>query len=115
MVIASVNVNNILLILMKLDSFFMRKDIHILALINDTKIDSDYVSEPLKIEGYRFDILDRKRREGGIDFYIRDFCGVDVREDIPVSSLKVRCIEMKPVQAKPLFVVSWYQNNLTKT
>ena len=108
MVIASLNVNSLPAHIDEIRVLLHEKNIHILAL-NETKIDSDYSSELLKIEGYRFDRLDRNRRGGGIGFYIRDSFEVDVREDIPVSNLELRCIGVKPVQAKPFFVVSWYR------
>ena len=108
MVIASLNVNSLPAHIDEIRLLLHEKNIHILAL-NETKIDSDYASELLKIEGYQFDRLDRDRRGGDIGFYIRDTFEVDVREDIPASSLELRCIEVEPVQAKPFFVASWYR------
>ena len=69
------------------------------------------------MEGYQFDRYDRNRNGGGVAFYIRDSLEVDIREDLPVSSLELRCIEVKPVRTKPFFVVSWYRppSDLTDT
>ena len=84
------------------------KGIHLLAL-SETKIDPEYPRELLDIEGYRFDGLDRNRHGGGVGFYIQDDFIVDPREDIPLSSLELRCVEVKPIRAKPFFVVTWYR------
>ena len=59
--------------------------------LNETKIDPEYPRELLDIEGYRFDGLDRNRHEGGLGFNIQDNFVVDPREDIPLSSLELRC------------------------
>ena len=107
MVIASLNVNSLPAHIDEIRLLLHKKNIHILAL-NEAKIDSDYASELPKIEGYRFDRLDHNRRGGGIGFYIRDSFEVDVWEDIPVSTLELRCMKVKPIQVKPFFVVSWY-------
>ena len=42
---------------------------------------------------------------------------VDIHDGLPVSSLELRCIEVKPIRAKPFFVVSWYRppSDLTET
>ena len=83
MVIASLYVNSLPAHTDEIRLLLPEKNIHILAL-NETKIDSDYASEVLKIEGYRFDTIDCNRREGGIGLYIRDTFEVEVREDISV-------------------------------
>ena len=64
---ASLNVNSLPAHIDGVRLLLRGKNIHILAL-NETKIDSDYPSDLLKIEGYRFDRLDRNCRGGGIGF-----------------------------------------------
>ena len=116
MVIASLNINSLPAHIDEIKILLQEQNIHILAL-NETKIDADFLSEPLKVKGYQFDRYDRKRNGGGVAFYIRESLEVDIREDLPVSSLELRCIEVKPVRAKPFFVVSWYRPppDLTET
>ena len=108
MVIASLNINSLPAHTDEIKVLLQEQNIHILAL-NETKIDADFPSEQLKVQGYQFDKYDRNRDGGGVAFYIRDSLEVDIREDLPVSSLELRCIEVKPVRAKPFFVVSWYR------
>ena len=108
MVIASLNVNSLPAHHEEVKLLLHEKGIHLLAL-NETKIDPDYPRELLDIEGYRFDGLDRNRHGGGVGFYIQDNFVVDPREDIPLSSLELRCVEVKPIRAKPFFVVTWYR------
>ncbi len=86
------------------------KSIRLLAL-NETKIDSDYSRDLLKVQGYGFDWLDRNCRGGGVGLYIRDSFAATRREDLPLSDLKVRCLEVKPVQAMPSFVVFCYRSH----
>ena len=98
-VIASLNINSLPAHIDEIKILLQEQNIHILAL-NETKIDADFPSELLKVEGYQFDRYDRNRNGGGVAFYIRDSLEVDIREDLPVSSLELRCIEVKPVRAK---------------
>ena len=53
MVIASLNVNSLPAHIDEIRLLLHEKNIHILAL-NETKIDSDYPSDLLKIEGYPY-------------------------------------------------------------
>ena len=108
MVIASLNINSLPAHIDEIKILLQEQNIHILAL-NETKINADFPSELLKVEGYQFDRYDRNRNGGGVAFYIRDSLEVVIREDLPVSSLELRCIEVKPVRAKAFFVVSWYR------
>ena len=116
MVIASLNINSLPANIDEIKILLQEQNIHILAL-NETKIDADFPSELLKVKGYQFDRYDRNRNGDGVAFYIRDSLEVDIREYLPVSSLELRCIEVKPVRAKPIFVVSWYRppSDLTET
>ena len=61
--------------------------------------------------------MDSVGDRGGVAFYISDSLEVDIQEDLRVSYLERRCIEVKPVRAKPFFVVSWYRppSDLTET
>ena len=82
--------------------------IHILAL-NETKIDDNYASDLLQIDGDRFVRHDRNRDGCGVGFYISNTIVADVRDDLPSFSLEVRCIEVQPVKAKSFFLVTWYR------
>ena len=108
MVIASFNINSLPGYIDEIKILLREQNIHILAL-NEIKIDADFSSKLLKVKGYQCDRYDRNRNGGGVAFYIRDSLEVDIREDIPFCSLELRCIKVKPVRAKPFFVVSWYR------
>ena len=110
------NINSLPSHIDEIKILLQEQNIHILAL-NETKIDADFPSELLNVKGYQFDRYVRNRNGGGVALHIRDSLEVDIREDLPVSSLELRCIEVKPVRAKPFFVVSWYRSpsDLTET
>ena len=108
MVIASLNVNSLPVHKDEVETLLKDQGIHILAL-NETKIDDNYPSDLLQLDGYRFVRYDRNRDGGGVGFYISNTVVADVRDDLPSFSLEVRCIEVKPVKAKSFFVVTWYR------
>ena len=54
MVIVSLNINSLPAHFDETKILFQKQSIHILAL-NETKIDADFPSELLKVEGYQFD------------------------------------------------------------
>ena len=93
MVIASLNINSLPAHIDEIKILLQEQNIHILAL-NETKIDADFPSELLKVEGCQFDRYDRNRNGGGVAFYIRDSLEVDICEDLPVSSLELRVLKL---------------------
>ena len=108
MVIASLNVNSLPAHKDEVETLLKDQGIHILAL-NETKIDDNYPSDLLQIDGYRFVRHDRNRDGRGVGFYISNTIVADIRDDLPSFSLEVQCIEVKPVKAKSFFVVTWYR------
>ena len=107
-VIASINVNSLSLHLDEIKCLVKEKDIHILAL-NETKLDKDISDRVLEIEGYSFERLDRNRNGGGVAIYCRNTFECSKRDDIPISTLEMICVEIKPPKAKPYLVLSWYR------
>ena len=107
-VIASINVNSLSLHFDEIKCLVKEKDIHILAL-NETKLDKDISNKQLEIEGYRFERLDRNRIGGGVAIFCRNTSECAKREDIPISTLEMICLEIKPPNAKPYLVLSWYR------
>ena len=89
MVIASLNINNLPAHIDEIKILLQEQNIHILAL-NEAKIDAEFPSELLKVEGYQLDRYDRNRNGGGVALYIRDSLEVDIRQDLPVSSLELK-------------------------
>ena len=69
MIITSFNVNNLLAHKDEVEIILKDQGIHILAL-NETKINDNYPSDLLQIDGYRFVRHDRNRDGGGVGFYI---------------------------------------------
>ena len=51
------------------------------------------------IEGYSFVRLDRNRHGGGVVIYCCDTLEFRKRDDIPISTLEMVCIEIKPPRA----------------
>ena len=107
-VIASINVNSLSLHLDEIKCLVKEKDVHILAL-NETKLDKDISDRVLEIEGYSFERLDRNRNGGGVAIYCRNTFECSKRGDIPISTLEMICVEIKPPKAKPYLVLSWYR------
>ena len=71
MVVASLNINSLLLHKDDLTSILFEKGIHIMAL-NETKLDKKMPKNLLDIKTYRFEREGRSRHGGGVAVYIRD-------------------------------------------
>ena len=108
MVIASFNVNSLLLHIDEIRTLVKDLGIQILA-INETKLDENIHDDLVSIEGYAIRRCDRNHHGGGVAIYIRDStCDkCKLRNDIPVSSLETICVEIKPVPAAPFFILAW--------
>ena len=81
MVIASLNVNSLPAHKDEVETLLKDQGIHILAL-NETKIDDNYPSDLLRIDGYRFVRHDRNRDGDGVGFYISNTIVADIRDDL---------------------------------
>ena len=110
MTIACLNVNSLLLHIDEIRVLLKDLGIHILAL-NETKLDENISDELISIKEYTIKRKDRNRHGGGVAFYIKDSISdkISVREDFPESSLELLCLELKPVQAAPFFIMTWYR------
>ena len=108
-VIASISVNSLLLHFDEIKCLVKKKDIHILAL-NEAKLDKDIYDRVLEIEGYSFERRDRNRNGGGgVTIYCRNTFECSKHDDIPIFTLEMICVEIKPPKAKPYLVLSWYR------
>ena len=108
MVLASLNINSLLLHKDELASILLEKGIHIMAL-NETKLDKKMPKNILAIPNYKLEREDRNRHGGGVAVYIRDSIKHTRREDIPKSGLELVCVEVQPVKASPFLVIAWYR------
>ena len=108
MVIASLNINSLLLHEDELASILFEKGIHIMAL-NETKLDKMMPKNLLDIKTYKFEREDRSRHGGGVAVYIRDSIKYTRRDDVPINGLELVCIEVQPVKASPFLVIAWYR------
>ena len=108
--VASLNVNSLLLHIDEIRATVKELGIHILA-INETKLDGHIADELVDIDGFSIKRCDRNRNGGGVAIYVKDnlFDKCSVREDVPVSSLEAVCIECKPVRSAPFIVFAWYR------
>ena len=108
-VVASLNVNSLMLHIDEIRLLIKELGIHILA-INETKIDKDVHDDLVSIDGYTIKRCDRNRKGGGVAVYIKDafFDKCTVRDDIPKSTLEALCIEVKPVRSAPFVILAWY-------
>ena len=61
------------------------------------------------IDGYKFIRCDRTRHGVGVAVYCRDIFKSKVREDIPKTSLEMIEVEITPLRAAPLIILSWYR------
>ena len=108
MVIASLNINSLLLHKDELASILFEKEIHIMAL-NETKLDKKMAKYLLEIKSYKFEREDRNRHSGGVAVDIRDSIKYTRRDDVPINGLELVCIEVQPVKASPFLVIAWYR------
>ena len=53
--------------------------------------------------------LDRNRLGGGVVIYCCYTLEFRKRDDIPISTLEMACIEIKPPRTNPYLVISWYR------
>ena len=95
MVIASLNVNSLLLHVDEIRMLVKELGIHILAL-NETKLDKSIDDSLVNIEGYTIIRHDRDRHGGGVAIYLKDTLldKTTVREDLPNSALELICVEI---------------------
>ena len=108
MVIASLNVNSLLLHIEKNRTLVKDLGVHILA-INEAKLDENIHHDLVSIEGYTIRRRGRNRHGGVVAIYIRNsiYHKCKLCSDIPVSSLETICVEIKPVRAAPFFILTW--------
>ena len=109
-VVASLNVNSLMLHIDEIRLLIKKLGIHILA-ISETKIDENVYDDLVSIDGYAIKRCDRNRFGGGVAIYIKDtiFDKCTVRDDLPQSTLEALCIEVKPVRSAPFIVLAWYR------
>ena len=110
MVVASLNVNSLMLHIDEIRLLIKELGIHILA-INETKIDKNVHDDLVSIEGYTIKRCDRNRFGGGVAIYIKDttFDKCTFRDDLPQSTLEALCIEVKPVRSAPFVILAWHR------
>ena len=110
MVIASLNVNSLLLHIDEIRTLVKDLGIHILV-INETKLDENIHDDLVSIEGYAIRRRDRDRHGGGVAIHIRDsiYDKCKLRNHLPESSLETICVEIKPVRATPSLILVWYR------
>ena len=53
--------------------------------------------------------LDRNCRGGGVAIYCCDTLEFRKRDNVPISTLEMVCIEITPPSAKQYIVISWYR------
>ena len=108
MVIASLIIDSLLPQVDEIEHLLKSRGTDFLAL-NETKIDDKLPDNLFKIDGYKFICCDRTRHGGGVAVYCRDMFKSKVREDIPQTSLEIIGIEITPLRAAPLIILSWYR------
>ena len=86
----------------------MKTNIHVLAL-NETKIGPTLPDTIFEVDGYKLIRKDRSPRGGGIAFYLRDSLNYILRQDLPIHSLELACIEIRPQKSRPFIIISWYR------
>ena len=109
-VVASLNVNSLMLHIDEIRLLIKELGIHILA-INETKIDKNVHDDLVSIDGYTIKRYDRNRFGGGVTVYIKDiiFDKCTVRVNLPQYTLEALCIEVKPIRSAPFVVLAWYR------
>ena len=98
MVIASLNVNSLLLHIDEISLLVKVLEIRILAL-NETKLDKNIDDSLVNIDGYTIKRHDRDRQGGVVAIYLKNTLldKTTVREDLPNSALELICVEINPL------------------
>ena len=109
MVIASYNVNGLLLHVDEVRTLVKDLGRHILT-INETKLYENIHHDLVSIESYTIRRHDHNHHEDWVAIYIKDstYDKYKLQNDIPVSCLETICVEINPVQAAPFFILARY-------
>ena len=79
--------------------------------INETRLDEGILNSEIYIPGYEIVRRDRKRKSGGVCFYIQTAINYSVPTDLHINNLENVCLEIRKPNSKPFVIVTWYRSS----
>lgn len=92
-----------------ISGILMEQNLHILAYISETHLDSTINNSVLNIDGYNIYRLDRNINGGGVAFYVQSHLPVRVREDLGSIGVEVIWLQIQLPHLKPVLIGCCYR------
>jgi exonuclease III len=77
--------------------------------INETRLDSDYPTDLISIDGYTWIAKNINRSGGGVGFYIINTINFHERLDLNNNEIETLTIEVLKPKMKPFLITTWYR------
>ena len=80
-------------------------------LLANYPLDEGILNSEIYIPGYEIVPRDRKRKSGGVCFYIQTAINYSVPTDLHINNLENFCLEIRKQNSKPFVIVMWYRSS----
>ena len=80
-------------------------------LLANYPLDEGILNSEIYIPGYEIVRRDRKRKSGGVCFYIQTAINYSVPTDLHINNLENFCLEIRKPNSKPFVIVTWYRSS----
>ena len=80
-------------------------------LLANYPLDEGILNSEIYIPGYEIVRRDRKRKSGGVCFYIQTAINYSVPTDPHINNLENFCLEIRKQNSKPFVIVTWYRSS----
>ena len=80
-------------------------------LLANYPLDEGILNSEIYIPGYEIVRRDRKRKSGGVCFYIQTAINYSVPTDLHINNLENFCLEIRKQNSKPFVIVTWYRSS----
>ena len=80
-------------------------------LLANYPLDEGILNCEIYIPGYEIVRRDRKRKSGGVCFYIQTAINYSVPTDLHINNLENFCLEIRKPNSKPFVIVTWYRSS----
>ena len=80
-------------------------------LLANYPLDEGILNSEIYIPGYEIVRRDRKRKSGGVCFYIQTAINYSVPTDLHINNLENFCLEIGKPNSKPFVTVTWYRSS----
>ena len=80
-------------------------------LLANYPLDEGILNSEIYIPEYEIVRRDRKRKSGGVCFYIQTAINYSVPTDLHINNLENFCLEIRKPNSKPFVIVTWYRSS----